>query len=197
LCLGGVEVCSSWDVYLEHADTIHRALREGYRLAFVGSSDTHRIVPGLGGALTGVWARELTREAIWEALWARRCYATNGERVVLDVRIEGAPMGSDGIGADAVAVRCQVQARRAIRHVDLLRDGTRVQRQSVRGGRATLVLEDHPEPGAHFYYVRVRLEPPSGARRYGRARGNRGNLQVARGDYAWSSPIWVQFAGGA
>jgi hypothetical protein len=41
----------------------------------------------------------------------------------------------------------------------------------------------------------MRLERPPGARRSGAARGNRGNLQVARGDYAWSSPIWVKSPG--
>jgi hypothetical protein len=190
--LGGVEVCSSWDVYLEHADTIHQALEQGYRLAFLGTSDTHRIVPGLGGALTGVWARELTREAIWDALWARRCYATNGERVILDVRVDGAPVGSDGVVVNGVAVHCKVRSPRTIQYVDLIRDGTRVRRQGVNAGHATVIAEDDPGPGEHFYYVRVQLKRPPGTRRYGQARGNRGNLQVARGDYAWSSPIWVR-----
>jgi len=54
------------------------------------------------------------------------------------------------------------------------------------------VLEDHPEPGQHVYYVHIRLEPlpraplPAG----------RGNLQVAHGDEAWSSPIWVDVQAG-
>ena len=49
----------------------------------------------MGGALTGVWAEALTREALFEALWARRCFATNGARVMLDVRVNGMPMGSE------------------------------------------------------------------------------------------------------
>lgn len=191
--LGGVEVCSSWDVYIRAADTIHEALAAGYRLAFVGSSDTHRIVPGLGGALTGVWAETLTREGIMEALWARRCYATNGARVVLDVRLNGAPMGSEIVARGRVAIQCTASAPRAIRQVDLFRDGERVSRQRLHDRQAAVSLEDAPEPGPHVYYVHLTLEPlprtplPPG----------RGNLQVACGDDAWSSPIWVDVEAGS
>ena len=185
--LGGVEICSSWDVYIHTADTIHQALEAGYRLASVGSSDTHRIVPGLGGALTGVWASALTREGILEALWARRCFATNGGRIVLDVRLNGSPMGAEVAIRGAIAVHCTVSSARAIRQIDRFRDGRRVREHELCDRQASVVLEDHPEPGEHVYYVRVRVEPlpraplPEG----------RGNMQAARGDYAWSSPIWV------
>ena len=186
--LGGVEVCSSWDVYIDKADTIRRALQEGYRLAFIGSSDTHRIVPGQGGALTGVWARELTREGILEALRARRCYATNGERIVLDVRVEGAPMGSADIVGDEVTVQVRARAPRTIRYIDLFRDGEQVLRRTVDDVQTDLALEDRPAPGEHFYHIRVQME------RLPRAalRGVTGNLQAARGEFAWSSPVWVQ-----
>ena len=184
---GGVELCSCWDVYIHMADTIPRHLREGYRLAFMGNSDSHRIVPGMGGALTGVWAEALTREAIFEGLRARRCFASNGERVVLDVRVNGAPMGAETRVAGRVAVACRVRAPRPVLRVALFRDGEQVMEQKVGKAEARLTLEDRPEPGAHFYYVEISLDSlprkPMG--------GRCGNLQVAQGDYAWSSPIWV------
>lgn len=185
--LGGVEVCSSWDVYIHTADTIHQALEAGYRLAFVGSSDTHRIVPGLGGALTGVWARALTREGILEALWARRCFATNGEHIVLDVRMNGSPMGAEVTALGVVTVHCTVESPRVIQQVDLFRDGEPVAGHEPSDVQASVVLEDHPEPGEHVYYVRVRVRAMPRAP----LPGQRGNLQGARGEYAWSSPVWV------
>jgi hypothetical protein len=37
------------------------------------------------GGLTGVWARENTREAIWDALYRREVYTTSGTRLTLRV----------------------------------------------------------------------------------------------------------------
>jgi hypothetical protein len=84
---------------------IREAMERGLIVGFVGATDDHSGRPGASwptangflpkrGALTAVSARELTREAIWEALKARRCYATTGERMLLDVRADGHPMGS-------------------------------------------------------------------------------------------------------
>ena len=189
--LGGAEVCSSWDVYIDKAQAIPQALRDGYRLAFIGSSDTHRIVPGLGGALTGVWAEALTRKDILAALRARRCFATNGERTVLDVRVNGSPMGSEITVADQVLIQCRVQSPRVIQTIDLFRDGERTLRHRVSEQETTVVLEDRPEPGEHFYRIRIALERLPRAPRPERP----GNLQTSRGEYAWSSPIWVQVRG--
>ena len=57
-----VEVCSSWRVCIEEADFIIKRLLSGDRFGFVGSSDSHRACPGMGGALTGLYASELTLE---------------------------------------------------------------------------------------------------------------------------------------
>ena len=186
--LVGVEVCSSWDAYLLESDCVPRALRAGNRLAFVGSSDTHRLVPGLGGALTGVWAEELSREAILAAIRARRCFATNGERLLLDVRVSGSPMGAETAGNGAVPVHCRVAAPRPIESLTLFRDGQSVATSNPATNEVVWEIEDTPGPGLHSYYLEVRLLPLPRTRMSGRG----GNLQVARGDYAWSSPYWVQ-----
>jgi len=185
--LGGAEVCSSWDLYLPKVDYIPSALREGYRLAFIGSSDTHRIVPGFGGSLMGIWAQELTREAIFEALRARRCFATNGERLVLDVRVNGAPMGAEVAIKNRISVKCRIESPRVIERVTLFRDGKEATRRSVRRRDATLTFDDRPTPGDHFYYVEIKLKPLPRKPMPPRS----GNLQVAQGDLAWSSPIWA------
>lgn len=189
--LGGAEVCSSWDLYLPKVDNIPNSLREGYRLAFIGSSDTHRVVPGVGGSLMGIWAEELTREAIFEALWARRCFATNGERLVLDIRVNGARMGAEVAVRDCVSVTCRIQSPRVIEQVTLFRDGEATMQNSVWRRKASLVFEDRPVPGEHFYYVGVELKPLPRKP----MRPHSGNLQVAQGDLAWSSPIWVELSG--
>ena len=157
--LGGVEVTSSWGIYIHAADTIHRAIKVGHQFAFIGSSDTHRIVPGLGGSLTGLWAEELSREGVMEALWSRRCFATNGERIFLDVRINGAPMGSAGITvAGQVSVACRIAAPRVISSLLLRRDGGVVATYAAQSMKGSITFHDDPGPGEHFYYVEVHMD---------------------------------------
>jgi hypothetical protein len=80
-------------------------LARGFRPGFTASSDTRLTTPGnpravlhgdhrYPGGLTAVLAKELTREAVLDALRARRCYATTGPRVLLEFTVDGAPMGS-------------------------------------------------------------------------------------------------------
>jgi hypothetical protein len=84
------------------------ALRRGYRMAVIAGSDGvdgrpgnshpgHMGVRNVRGGLTAILASELTRAALWDALKARRCYATTGERIVLDFRAGDVRMG-DSVG---------------------------------------------------------------------------------------------------
>ncbi|MBC7289586.1 MAG: DUF3604 domain-containing protein, partial [Armatimonadetes bacterium] len=75
------------------------ALELGWILGFCAGSDDHAGRPGASnwlrrseawpGGLTAVWATELTREAIWDALWNRRCYGTTGARIFLEFTAAG------------------------------------------------------------------------------------------------------------
>lgn len=80
------------------------ALRRGLRFGFTGSSDSHGLLWHHGEArkrdpyrtgLTAVQASACTREALMDALVQRRCYATSGAKILLDVTADGAPMGSE------------------------------------------------------------------------------------------------------
>jgi hypothetical protein len=79
---------------------VRDALGLGYRLGFVGSSDSHDGHPGLAhlaspsSGLAAILAEDLTREAVYEALKSRRVYATTGQRILLRVAFGGHPMGA-------------------------------------------------------------------------------------------------------
>ena len=76
-------------------NTVQAAMRRGVRAGFIGSTDDHLGYPGAWGeGLAGVWARDLSRKAIWEALWARRAMAATGDRISLQFRVNGKWMGS-------------------------------------------------------------------------------------------------------
>jgi len=84
------------------------AVRRGQRYGLIASADGHDGHPGdaqsplvkhhhlfhfCGSGRAAVLAAELTRASVFDALHARRCYATTGVPIVLDVRLNGALMG--------------------------------------------------------------------------------------------------------
>ena len=87
---------------------VRDALDRGYGLGFVGSSDGHDGHPGLAhlaspsGGVAAILSDEVTREGVYEALLARRTYATNGPRIVVRASYAGWPIGAD-IPAEAAA----------------------------------------------------------------------------------------------
>lgn len=170
-----VEVHSSWGTF---EWLVADAFELGYRVGIVGNSDGHKGRPGseppgasqfgaLGG-LTCYLLPELTREAMFEAMRARRHYATTGCRLHLDVRatldtpaevyrddprIEGAsssPAAELAMGAIAVTrqdrakLQIEVSAAAPIESLEI-RNGTEVievirpHRDAALGGRVRIV----------------------------------------------------------
>lgn len=77
------------------ASTVQAALARGLRFGFVGSSDDHAGFPGAyGEGLMAAHAEALTRAALLEAIRARRTYALTGDRIEVEVSVDGALMGA-------------------------------------------------------------------------------------------------------
>jgi hypothetical protein len=85
-----IEIHSSWGTFEWLAND---AFTQGYRVGIVANSDGHKGRPGseppgasLFGALGGLtcyWMKDLTRDALFDALHARHHYGTSGSRVHL------------------------------------------------------------------------------------------------------------------
>ena len=158
------------------------ALSLGHRLGFTAGSDTHSARPGWSdwtrvcrtylGGLTAVFAPELTRLALWDALYHRRCYATTGNRSLLTFAVSGAPMGSEvqvEPGAPrAVAVTCEADGE--LERLTIFRSGERWLEERLSGEHLERSYEDRGRVGPDWYYVR---------------------LDLAGGEMLWSSPVWV------
>lgn len=178
---------------------VQRALAMGRRLGFVGGGDDHDGHPGdpvATGAepfryrdgLMGVWAPELTREAIFQAMYDRHTYATTGARIIVLFRVSGAFMGEELRLADQpeLAQRRTIEAFVAgeakLAQVEVIRNNEVVHYFRPEGSDTTLEWTDDEllEPLALtpcddrerfvFYYLRV--------------------LQ-SDGEMAWASPVWV------
>lgn len=160
-------------------EALHRELK----VAFVAGSDDHTGRPGLSwpleesapgfvsfdvkGGLAGIYAPALTREAVWQALWERRCYATSGDRILLWVEADGHPLGSEYEGSTTPTISGWVEGTDDIWEIEL-RNGARVIH------RLPLMVPDQAET-----HHRVKVEW-SGVRTRGRAKKTRwdGSLRV-------------------
>lgn len=196
-----VEVTSSWRVCIEECDFVPRLLQAGHRLGFIGSSDQHRCVPGEGGALTAVYATDLTPEALFEAYRARRLVATQGARPFIDFRANGAFIGGETVADRTVYLRGVVRADRPIARVDLIRSGRTLHTIRPNSNESSFEFEDIEDAsGVRYYFLRVRLNgdpsfnaDPARNLRTPLTLNSRypHNLCRAQGVFAWTSPIWV------
>lgn len=114
------------------------AIRHGYDLAFVAFSDTHLSTPGnpwppilrdapYPGGLTAALATGPTEREILDAIANGHCYATSGERFLIDVDVNGRIPGETvvlGPGA-TLRVQARIAGTEKVIRADLLR-GTEV-----------------------------------------------------------------------
>lgn len=179
---------------------VHDALARGYRLGFVGGSDSHGLrwhgteltdraghvkagarvgwkEDAYRGGMTAILAPSLSRADLYSALKARRCYATSGVPIFLDFRVNDELMGSEVILNGPPTIACSVHGTGDLRSVEVIRSsqviGAWRADAGTPGEMLSLAFADHaitPDE-EHYYYVRVVQED---------------------GNMAWSTPIWVK-----
>ena len=123
-----IEVYSEWG---EFEWFLREALENGYQVGFTAGSDDHKGRPGAAppgsgsfgvyGGLTCIYAAELTREGLWEALKARRCYGTTGQRILLEVTADSKPMGAAYQASQPPEISVNVVGTAPIERVDIFR----------------------------------------------------------------------------
>jgi hypothetical protein len=170
-------------------------LAQGYHLGFIAGTDTHTTLTFARGieprhidrppGITAVIGSHLSRASIFRNLRSRNCYATTGERILLEVSVCGRPMGTEVTCSRSAAptrrtLRVRCAAREDILSVEIVRSGEVIH---VASPSQWLVEFEHvdatpwrdcalsaPRLGSTFAYYYVRVTTRGGA-------------------MAWSSPI--------
>lgn len=179
--------------------SIQKALQRNCRFGFVAGglddrgifadlfdSDQEQYSPGL----TGIVAPTHTRDAIFEALYQRSCYATTGERMIVGLYLAGIPMGKETSTADkpGLVVNRHLSGYAAgttkLKKVELIRNGKVIHTFTTDTYHLDFTYDDlepldkvcinakDKKPHFAYYYIRVTQED---------------------GNMAWSSPIWVDY----
>jgi hypothetical protein len=154
-----------------HVATLMGALRAGRILGVGGSSDSHYTFPGDSG-LTGVMTESLDAVSIFEALRARRTYATTGARIRLGFSVDGQPMGSILTGNGTPSGVAIVEGTADLEEVVIFENERELLRVEPEGRTARVEFTaDGPPPDGTWYMVRV---------------------TQTDGEMAWSTPVWVR-----
>lgn len=141
------------------------ALNRGYRLGFTSGGEHE------GVGVTAVYAPELTRESIFDALMARHTYGTTGARIVLDFRVDGHLMGEEIEFRETPTISVKTRGTSPIESVRFMRDGELLQEWKNPGTQVEIEWIDRPLPlGPHYYYAVI---------------------SQSDGEMAWSSPVFL------
>lgn len=177
--------------------SIRRALNNNCRFGFVaGGLDDRGIYADFyessqvqySAGLTAIIAIEQTREALWQALQNRSCYATTGERIVLGFSIAGAAMGCELNTKAKPGLQFNrhltgyIAGTESIKAVEIIRNGSLLHTFNPQAPHFDFAFDDSellqkialpPGRGAYpfaYYYLRI----------------------IQEDDHmAWSSPIWI------
>ncbi len=112
--------------------TAHYGWEQGHIFGVIGSTDHHNATPGsYGYGRLGVWAEDLSRDALWEAIQQRRTYALTGDRIALAFMLNNAPMGSIVQSSDQRDIQVSVTGGSTLDYIDVLHNNQLVHRETI------------------------------------------------------------------
>jgi len=139
-----VEINSIWGVFEWFGQ---EAIERGYKVGFTCGSDDHTGRLGAArptsqfevdekanlqaadfnvkGGLTGAKMEDLTRDSLWDSLSERRAYGTTGERILLDVDLDGFEMGEDVTVSKDSSLEVEAYGTSPIKQVEVF-DGAEI-----------------------------------------------------------------------
>ena len=182
------EITSAWQQAREEAvefkeqgpvSAVWEALERGYRIGFVGSGDSHWMGTGEDNGITGAYVSDLTRQGVFDAIRAKRVFASTGARFLIDFRVNGAFMGS-AVEArrdvDELRIQVRVEGEAPLESIQIVKDHRVIHSTQAEGRHAEFEFTDlsgpRPDGKASYCYLRVRQDD---------------------GQFAWGSPVWVDW----
>jgi hypothetical protein len=181
------------------AGSLRKALNNNCRFGFVaGGLDDRGVYSSFyrseqvqySPGLTAIISPTQTREGLLDALYKRRCYATTGDRIVIDLQVAQSPMGSElttekrpGLAYSRHLTGYAIGTDH-IQKIEIIRSGKVYTTFTPEGNNYEFAIDDtdpissitldggKEKPKFVYYYLRV--------------------LQK-NGQMAWSSPIWIDW----
>jgi len=140
-------------------------------MGFIASGDHN----SMGVGVAALWVKELSREGIMEALRSKRCFATTGDKMIVDFRLNGEIQGSMVKTNDAPKLNIIIKGQRELAKVEVLRNSKVIKEYNLSNNEMVFSTEfvdmDFKKEGEVLYYY---------------IRATQRNNEIA-----WSSPVWI------
>ena len=119
---------------VDERSSVQYGLQTGRVFGFIGSTDHHSAHPGsYGSGRVAVWADDLSRRAVWEAIAHRRTYALTGDRISLAFSLNEQPMGSMLPAVPTRWIEVETCGGGAIDYVEVLHNNCIIERWNLFG----------------------------------------------------------------
>lgn len=168
---------ANYDIYMPES-SYSDSFSYGLKMGVIGGTDDHGGQPGWGyswhnyrGGIMGVLMEDLTRDDLWNALWERRIICTTGERIYLNMTVNGLVIGSEGHIDDKPEIEIEALGTDKIDMIEILRNEKIIHCFHGNGENEKYIYIDKNWNGKEAWY--------------------RCRLTQADGERAWTSPVWI------
>jgi hypothetical protein len=121
------------------------------------------------------YAKDLSREAIRDAIYARHTYTTTNVRILLEVTMDNHIMGDVYQSSISPKIHISAAGKSEIARIEIIRNQERIFNKAIDSKMVDLDFTDkEPVSRQSYYYVR---------------------LSQSDGEIAWSSPIFFTYTG--
>lgn len=108
-----------------YSQTVLEQLKIGRHFGFTAGTDNHYGYPACyGEGITAIIADSLSREAIFEALRSKHCYAVTGDRIKINLTCDGATMGDTLDVKSKRKLNLSVNSLAPIEFVQIIKNGS-------------------------------------------------------------------------
>ena len=143
-----------------------------YKMSFIASGDHNN----MGVGVAALWVKEVTRKGIVDAMKNRRTFATTGDKMFIDLNIDGNMMGSTVSGKGALRLDIHAIGQYPLQKVEILRNSEVIHTFELENDllefKTQFLDNDYPSKSEVLYYY---------------VRATQVNQAIA-----WSSPIWIE-----
>ena len=144
--------------------------KKQHKLGFIASGDHN----SMGVGLAALWVKELSRFGIIEALRARRCFATTGDKLKIDFAINDQMMGQTLKSNNKLNMNISVKSVSPLKSVELLKNSKVIKTWELTKDQtkfSTKLQQSENGQDPIYYYVRAIQQDE---------------------EIVWSSPIFIE-----